>query len=257
VQRWLRQYLTDQDLDQVLRLRRAPLDRPHGTELADWTGCDGDPWADFHLAKVHLSGTDEQTTFKVLVNQGLVEGRAGGVNYTSDDVHYLDLDSAEDQTVQFKNVTDNSGAGNNHASVVARVVAADTDTMFLGDSRPQAGDDTRLYEVVNGAVSLLDSIALGYPPHPAQFKLVVATRVPIELGQADIDFTLWEDGQPEPSPQITGTYAINAALQGKSGFGGIWTRSSRDNTHLVDDLQFTNNDMPATGLARSHSVIVG
>lgn len=228
-------------LKDTLALRTEPLIKEIGTDVEDWTDTNGNGWTDAaqDLTKVHVSGTDGRVTFTVQSNQGDAAADAGGLYFTAADLHYLDLDSAEDQTVQLKVVTDEPGEWG-AGQPAARVVTTDTDTFFTFENYNQLGDDTRLNEVVNGTFSELDTGATSTVTRPIQMKMYISTY---DATQVDIDCAIWADSGSEGSPAITGRYTVNAALQGQSGYGAVLTLADRGAPlTTVDDLQFTNDD---------------
>ena len=76
--------------------------------------------------------------------------------------------------------------------------------------------------------------------YPKQNRIVVATNG----SNTDIDCDYWlSSGSPPGTPQTQFSGAVNVALQGKSGYGGVFTNGRRGETMLVDNLLFTSNDV--------------
>jgi hypothetical protein len=255
LQRISADYPEDTELDRILRPRTEPLKKPRGTNTTDFTDNDGTLWSalsNHPLTKVHISGTDGRSTFDVLSNEGQAVGDTAGGSYSSHDIWHQTSESAEDQTVTLVNSEGATNSGvRNEVELVARVVTDDTDTFFRFTNIAQGGNDTRLHEYVDGVANELASVAVNLVGPPRTLKMVIATSAATTCA---IDCTVWDGA--EPGPQITFDSTINAALQQKQGYAGIWVSSGLNGTTaVVDDLAFTNDDGGAPANTRRYSLL--
>lgn len=232
---------SDEELEGLLKLRSKPLNEKTGTDITTWDDSDSTAWESLSenpLTKVHIFGTDN-SDFYVTDNQGIGHSATGGSYYNSIDLWHQTTDASEDQNVYVVHIAgDISDVGN---GLAARVVVGNTDTYFFFSANDRSGDGLRLYEIVDGTYTELDSSG-GYVDRPKEMRLVVTTNG----ANTDIDARSWALGGSEPTGGTGGIIfsgSVDSSLQGATGYGGISITTERDGGDIVwDNLSFTNND---------------
>ncbi len=222
------------------QLMRGKTSRRTGTFTETWTGTNGDPWpsvwTNTELDTLDATNPPLVETIDIQSNRGSAAGPVGGLSRRIGFTFAYNGDEATNMNVKVTNVS----AGSERDGPAVRIEnGGGFDTFYYFNNRSVAGDDTRLFKVIDETRTEEASNSLARVLPSREYRLVVEND---GSGDPALDGTVWASAASEPgTPTFSHTDTEVDAITG-SGFGGMYDVIERDAVVTWDDFEMTNND---------------